>query len=333
MKPASILLFSALALAGAPAAAQAAGTLGQPGCLIVKADPAPKEKAQWSGPCQDGYAHGDGKLTWFLGAVPNGFFEGRMEKGLPREGYEKAADGGQYEGQYKNGLRDGMGTYVSKLDDRYTGMWKEGKRHGKGKASYGMGGAFEGNWQADKPDGPGKLTWAGGRTADNVEHPPLSPQGEADEAEKSTKARYAFRDGVRDPFYTRLPRRDSHTSATVPFKLTYAELSASQRAVVRENYPLLHEEDEPPYPIKGEQAMTSLVIQATQLRESLGNLSARVTVAPNGMPRAVTVFESPDPEMEKFLIHVIMNERYKPGLCAGKPCEMFFFYSYLFRRG
>ena len=309
---------------GGSAAAQPAGTLGQPGCLVVKANPAPKEKAEWSGPCQDDYAHGDGKLSWFLGAVPAGVFEGRMERGLQREGYEKSADGAQYDGQFKNGLRDGVGTFVSTRDDRYTGMWKEGKRHGKGKVSYSMGGSFEGNWEEDRPAGPGKVIWAGGRITDNTVHPPLKARAEA---EATSKPGYAFKDSV-DPFFGRGPQRFERSYSQVPFKLSYEQLSVSQRAMVREEYPLLHEEDEPPYPLQGFQSITRSLIQAQDLRRTAGKLSARVTVGANGMPREVTVFESPEPEMVKFLTHVMLNERYKPALCAGKPCEMFLFVDY-----
>ncbi len=40
--------------------------------------------------------------------------------------------GDRYEGEWKDGKRDGRGTYYSANGDRYEGQWKDNKQHGRG---------------------------------------------------------------------------------------------------------------------------------------------------------------------------------------------------------
>jgi hypothetical protein len=68
-------------------------------------------------------------LRRFLKREQIGSFEGRMAQGMMAEGYEKLPDGDRYEGQYKDGLRDGKGTWVSDRGNQYVGEWRAGQ-HG-----------------------------------------------------------------------------------------------------------------------------------------------------------------------------------------------------------
>ena len=330
MRYAAALLYTAIALGATPAPAQAADTLGEPGCLVVKPAGNSADRAAWSGPCKDGHAHGDGKLDWFLKAAPKGIFEGRMERGLPVSGYEKQADGAQYEGQYQDGLRHGAGTFVSHHDDRYTGAWKAGKRDGAGKATYSMGGGFEGQWRGDRPDGPGTVTYAGGRKAEHAERPPLFVQALTDETAKPETRRHDFKDGVPEHVTGSRVRRSQSAQGPVPFELGYEDLSALQKQKFRSQYPLLHQDDEPPYPLNGQQRIMRLMLSAQEARSPNGKLDLRVLVGANGAAKSVTVFAAPDAEIGEYATKVMMSQKFKPARCNGAPCEMYFSYNTAF---
>lgn len=74
-------------------------------------------------------------------------------------GWALLSNGDQYEGEYKNGLRDGTGTYFFKNGHRYIGNWKTGLKHGKGKFHYPDGSSYEGEWCKDLKQGFGIYTY------------------------------------------------------------------------------------------------------------------------------------------------------------------------------
>lgn len=48
------------------------------------------------------------------------------------KGIETWADGRRYEGEFKNGKKDGEGTFEWANGQKYIGSWKNGKQHGIG---------------------------------------------------------------------------------------------------------------------------------------------------------------------------------------------------------
>jgi hypothetical protein len=80
----------------------------------------PEISGSYSGSCKNGLANGKG--------IAQGVdhYEGQFTKGKPDgKGIYKWADGSYYEGQWKNGLREGIGKMVN-MDSVVTGYWKEG---------------------------------------------------------------------------------------------------------------------------------------------------------------------------------------------------------------
>ena len=67
--------------------------------------------------------HGQGKYTWMAASE---------EEGAEGEQVVSAT----YEGEYKDGKRDGVGTMAYPNGDVYTGEWKESKMHGVGTYKY-----------------------------------------------------------------------------------------------------------------------------------------------------------------------------------------------------
>lgn len=71
------------------------------GCKIWNPAPQAHETIHWSGGCKGGYAEGKGTLQWF-------------ESGKP---------GDRYDGEYKNGKRNGHGTVTESNGTRIEGDW------------------------------------------------------------------------------------------------------------------------------------------------------------------------------------------------------------------
>ena len=74
-------------------------------------------------------------------------------------------DGKKYDGEWKDGKRNGHGnmtyghgnmTYAN--GDVYDGEWKSSKRHGKGKMKYKESGGMYEEWREDKREGQDKMT-------------------------------------------------------------------------------------------------------------------------------------------------------------------------------
>jgi hypothetical protein len=142
-------IFALFLLASASAhAADGAGTIGAPGCLVINPLPMAHETIKWSGPCKDGYADGEGVLEWFDNGALQSSFKGTLARGVHQgAGYVKAADGSEYTGTFENGLRDGTGELKSANGDRYRGQFKAGRRHGAGVMVFAHGGRYDGAWE------------------------------------------------------------------------------------------------------------------------------------------------------------------------------------------
>jgi len=69
-------------------------------------------------------------------------------------------NGDTYEGEWRDGNRDGKGRYVSVSGWYYEGGWKENKKHGQGKYVRKDGNVYEGEWLDGKRNGEGKYTCA-----------------------------------------------------------------------------------------------------------------------------------------------------------------------------
>lgn len=64
-------------------------------------------------------------------------------------------DGGKYEGELKDGLKHGVGTYYFANGDKYTGEFAGDLRHGKGSYSYATGARYEGEFKEGQRSGSG----------------------------------------------------------------------------------------------------------------------------------------------------------------------------------
>ena len=56
-----------------------------------------------------------------------------------------------YEGQWKNNLAHGEGTYIWEDNKKYTGDFRHGKKHGYGTFYIDNEISYQGSWKFDKP--------------------------------------------------------------------------------------------------------------------------------------------------------------------------------------
>ncbi|MGM9479882.1 hypothetical protein ACS5PN_01670 [Roseateles sp. NT4] len=106
----------------------------------------------------------------------------------------------------------------------------------------------------------------------------------------------------------------------LPLNRRYAELDAGEKAKVRANYEAMPAGDEPPYPADGLLPVFKAVQTAKQA--SLGQLTLVADVDSAGKVRHVDTFGKVDAEFARFAARVLAATPFKPGRCAGKPCNM-----------
>ena len=292
-----------------------AATGGAENCRVMTTSglDVPAEKLMWKGPCLDGYADGDGVLLRTVKGKQIGSFEGRMAQGMMAEGYEKRADGSQYDGQYKGGLRHGKGTWVSNIGNRYDGQWEADKRAGKGVASYATGGTVDGEWLNDAPIATSKVVFAGGRVGTAAEIL-------AKEEKKATGVE-SFSIRSEEFSFNRFGDKVA-TGSAAPFNKGYAEMTPQQQQFIRNDYPLLHPGDVPPYPEKGREQIFRWLSAMHGMVGEEGEFLSMVDVDASGKVTAITVFESPDEKITDLVKRIMFRQIFSPARCNGNPCAM-----------
>lgn len=110
------------------------------------------------GMCHGSY-HGTGELVFERGTYTGQFLYG-LQHGTGRMTYK---NGDIYLGQWKRGLRSGIGT-LSALDWTYTGHWSRDMRSGNGRFVSEVSGIYEGYWKRDLRHNQGIQTYKDGVT-------------------------------------------------------------------------------------------------------------------------------------------------------------------------
>lgn len=332
-----------LAIAAGAHAGEAPAYLGTANCRIANPHPVDDESASWNGKCKDGYASGPGALQWFKHGKPTERYEGTLAKGEPDgDGIFLYADESRYDGQWKEGKWHGEGVlaysetsllfarfaqgsvagdvkrhYVN--GDRYEGGWNDGPQ-GVGRMVFAVGGSYRGHWDQGQPDGEGEITYPNG----------VVLKGRFNHGYQLGAASAAASEGEQKKFSVLRdrPSTGSHitraaiTGFDVPANKGYRDLTPEQQLVVKDRYPILQAGDEPPYPMQGEQPIAKAFSAGAQKLDVLGRMRIQVLVNEQGEATAVTVLESPDPKLTEFAAQVLLVNKFKPAVCAGKPCAM-----------
>lgn len=273
--------------------------------------------AVYTGAYKDGARDGMGKMVYSDGGVYEGAWKDGRRDG---KGYMVYFDGFRYEGEFKKNDREGQGTLLGPTGDRYEGSFKSDLADGKGSKVYALGGRYEGEWKAGKYDGSGAIVYAGGRRVEG-QFKDGAPLGALVQTSAPAQT-YALR--TTSSGYSMQSRRDLVTGSPVPYEKSYQQLSADEKQAVKSMYPLMDEGDEPPYPLKGMQAIDKQLALAQGKLHVTGMLTMHVHVDSEGKAESVTVFSSPSADFTKIATLIVMLEKYKPALCAGLPCPMIF---------
>jgi Uncharacterized protein conserved in bacteria len=135
--------FGFVALVGAtapsPAAEKTVSDLIS-GYRICDPDPEARRTFRWTGPCRNGFAHGDGVLEWTVNGQPYGWAEGTFVDGrLEGETRVEWEDGRTFTGTYHRGRASGHGTLTFPNGHRYVGSFERDRPTGEGEFISSMG--------------------------------------------------------------------------------------------------------------------------------------------------------------------------------------------------
>jgi len=309
-------LISLLMLSASAMATESTYPAGGPDCLIV-AESEKNITSKWTGPCVDGYAHGEGKLEWFDGTTLDMTYEGGMKRGmLHGAGYIKRPDNSQLEAQFVDGKAEGFGIWVSSNGDRYDGNFKAGKRDGQGKMVYALGGSYEGQFRQGAYHGTGTITYAGGRRATYA-------FVDGDWPEKNVAPKLEKKYVLKLPNLNFSSRADTNTVPLhAPPDAGWAQLGADDKKRIMAGYALMDPSDEPPYPTHGVGTLLRSITEIDDLGE--GRLWLHVKVGPDGKARSVTSYDNTSKRVTALVSNILMFAKYTPGKCAGVPCTMMY---------
>ncbi|MEO8064416.1 MAG: hypothetical protein ABI821_16895 [Pseudomonadota bacterium] len=128
-------------------------------------------------------------------------------------------------------------------------------------------------------------------------------------------------------------RRQVAWSTKIPFDKTYEQLTPEEKSYFNEMYESIAPGDEPPYPLEGMRPIVKAIVKGQTQRVASGYLRMAVTVGPDGKGQKVEVYgDVDDPAMLNFAASVLLMTKYKPALCAGKPCTMEFPFNLMLKR-
>ena len=149
-------LVAAVALTFAPARAGDWITDPNAACAVWNPAPTDGEKIVYEGECENGRAHGTGRVKWFVDNKLASIYRGEYRGGrMHGRGVLMFPDGSRYEGEFRSGNRHGRGSRTWPNGDYFVGEYRRGRRHGPGGMDYGDGLRFEGEYRDGKPHGEG----------------------------------------------------------------------------------------------------------------------------------------------------------------------------------
>lgn len=120
---------------------------------------------------------------------------------------------------------------------------------------------------------------------------------------------------------TRINRTYARTQR-IPLDKRYEAMTDDEKAAVASWYEALPAGDEPPFPAAGLRPIVQSVYAAQRKLRVRGSILVYVDVDGEGNATSVSVMQSADPEMDRFVAQLLLMTRYKPARCQGAPCRM-----------
>jgi hypothetical protein len=119
-------------------------------------------------------------------------------------------------------------------------------------------------------------------------------------------------------------RTGGSAEGTIPFEKSFDQLTGDQQRQIKSAYIEMGDADEPPYPIGGLKTIFKPIMAGQQRLQVEGMFKANVEVDSNGDPTAIAILKSPSKEATDFVARIVMVTKFKPAVCAGRPCNMGF---------
>ena len=141
-----------------------AETENQRGCYLWRNHYHSDQTIKWTGQCRRGVAEGHGTYSVSAGSEHSAYKGTGTLVGGKASGHwiDEWADGGRYEGQYRDGKRNGLGITTWADGGRYEGQYRDGREHGRGETFKADGGHYRGQYRDGREHGQGIYTWPAG---------------------------------------------------------------------------------------------------------------------------------------------------------------------------
>ena len=232
-----------------------------------------------------------------------------------------------WSGGCKDGYAEGLGTlqwfHAGKEGDRYEGGWQGSGNHaggpeGSGTKVFVLGGSYRGQWHHGKPDGDGEILYPNGQVLKGRFNGSFLLTGK--EAAPSSAQQYQVKH-AEPPVGSHLAEVAA-TGHFVPPEKSYAALTPDQQRLVKHAYPLLQEDDVPPYPALGHGELSRNLSNLIRQMDRLGEVLAIVSIDEQGVPQSVALLKMPSSQVGNLVASMLMLAKYTPGRCGGQPCAM-----------
>ena len=110
----------------------------------------------------------------------------------------------------------------------------------------------------------------------------------------------------------------------IPFDKSYAELTDTQRASLRQQFDDLPLDCEPPFPAHGLITIEQHIIKIQRYQALRGEVFVTAQIDENGKARTVNIYRTPDEKFGKAIAEILVGTEFKPASCGGHPVAMKF---------
>lgn len=112
--------------------------------------------------------------------------------------------------------------------------------------------------------------------------------------------------------------------SAVPFNKNYQQFNATQRSAFRKGFSSLSVNQNPPFPLRGLQAIYRPIAKLGLNMDVQGTFNATATVNQNGIVETVTVHQSPSSALSVKVTRLLQKTHFQPASCASQSCAMQF---------
>lgn len=120
-------------------------------------------------------------------------------------------------------------------------------------------------------------------------------------------------------------RKQLTWNSNIPLNKTWEQMTPEQKAEIAALYESMPPGDEPPFPVQGMKPVFNSIVKGQRIVRARGRLNMVVNVSPEGKATEVVdhggVGGPNAREMTQFAQSVLLMTKFKPAICAGKPCK------------